>query len=431
MSEQQAITIREAKPCGGRDDTLFRFPIIFRSLGAIAVAVSAIIYLLQGLQGVDESLRHWVYLVIIAVLTSGGVVSQYFLKDSRGARLFFALAALLIPVQVTQLSAVLSTFVQESSATPLIELLASGVVSILFGAASTFLCLSIFARPYAKKLTFVFMILNCLLLLPYRDLLSLLIISASMFSLMILLYVKVLKNDHRFQLFESIVVHLMMWVPIVILFSRSGFQLSDAFGVCVLLMITASGIGAVCAFYITRGVLKTLLVFCAYLLALSSSAGMLVDLTLGHPAAINLPDTVVLYCFTLPPVLFALAAAELSDQRDFYRFLALPPLLALSVGSLFFLPEGEAALLITMLVLSALAIVVQSKALLLGSLLIAALSVIILAIDIVDSIESISWLAMACMGVLLLALSSVFERYGRTIQLHGVNRLARFQAWSF
>ncbi len=425
-SEQVSVQSRQVKD----DDGTSHFPLILRAIGALAVVASAVVYMLQGLHGVDESLRHWVYLLIMAVLSGGGFGSQFLLKDSRGARLFFALAALLVPVQVTQLSAVLTNVIQASSATSISVLLGSGAIAVLLGSFAAFLCLSIFARPYARKLMLLYIVLNSLLFLPSRELWAIVFIAVAMISLVVYAYTRVLKKDHRLQLFEGIVIHTMLWVPVAILVSRSGFYVSEFFGACLLLLLGASAVWAACLNYIRYPLLKMLLVLSAYVMAVFANLGMIIDLSFGYPAKLDLPESLILYCLTIPPALFALIAGEVSKSRSFYRYLALAPLLALCVGVLFFLTGGELVLLSVMLLLSAVAVVIKSKGLLLGSVCIALLSVIMLVINFVENIESVSWLATACVGVVLVALSSLLERFGKVVQVQGRNRISALQSWS-
>ena len=80
---------------------------LMRWLGALAVAASAVVYMLQGLANIDLEMRNWVYLGLMALMAVCGVASSKLMQDAKGSRLFFGLAALLVPVQFSQLGGLL------------------------------------------------------------------------------------------------------------------------------------------------------------------------------------------------------------------------------------------------------------------------------------------------------------------------------------
>jgi|GEM_PF-6039797 len=106
---------------------------LMRWLGALAVAASAVVYMLQGLANIDLEMRNWVYLGLMAIMAGCGVASSKLMQDAKSTRLFFGLAALLIPVQFSQLGGLLhEIYTVQGTVVPHIGwlLLATGVLAV-------------------------------------------------------------------------------------------------------------------------------------------------------------------------------------------------------------------------------------------------------------------------------------------------------------
>ena len=73
-----------------------------RSAGVAAVLLSAVSYLLHGIEHIQVDLRQWVYLVMLIGLAGLGVGLKRWLDDAKGARACFALAAGALAVQMAQ-----------------------------------------------------------------------------------------------------------------------------------------------------------------------------------------------------------------------------------------------------------------------------------------------------------------------------------------
>ena len=92
-------------PPGGADgEKTIDAALWLRWLGSFAVVSSAIVYMLEGIHTSGEELRNWMYLAAMGLMAMGGLISGKFLQDSKGARVFFGLAMLLVPVQFSQIA---------------------------------------------------------------------------------------------------------------------------------------------------------------------------------------------------------------------------------------------------------------------------------------------------------------------------------------
>ena len=218
-----------------------------RILGALAIGGSGVLYMLQGLYHTNTDLRNWVYLALMAALGAGGIFSQRLMQDSKGARLFFALAALLIPVQFSQLGGMtLSYFSGAQTTLPWFAvrapefntLLLIGTLSIAAALSLSFAGFSILARSAALRLTTAFVVMNLLLLLPFRDSIAAVPVILALIVITALLEIRTFRRQVIFQTFEGTGVRLLILLPMAIAICRSAFHFSDAMGISAILGIS-------------------------------------------------------------------------------------------------------------------------------------------------------------------------------------------------
>ena len=83
-----------------------------RWAGTAMIVISAIGFMLQGHADLLPAYRYWLGLAFTFLLCLGGLICAYGLKETTGARIFFALGVAFLPVQVSQVSAMLYNFSQ-------------------------------------------------------------------------------------------------------------------------------------------------------------------------------------------------------------------------------------------------------------------------------------------------------------------------------
>ncbi len=152
-----------------------------RILGAAVIVASMSVFLLQGWSEGNDIRRYLLLLAQTGLLAAAGFAMSHIVKEARGARSFFGLALISIPANFTILGALLySVFHLDAGLTTYpgyadwrIEDLAS--IGVTMGAAMlvlvpvTMFCFAIMARHSAKSLSLHFLLLNALLLLPFRS----------------------------------------------------------------------------------------------------------------------------------------------------------------------------------------------------------------------------------------------------------------------
>lgn len=166
------------------------------------------------------------------------------MDDSKGARLFFALAAALVPVQFSQLAGMIHEL-YGNGATLLPSVLSfEGVSAFLVAAvaAVTFLVavpvafagFSVLAREHAARLTSTFLGINSLILLPPRASLIGLGILAVLAVLAVVLERRYFARSPAFETLEGLGVRAMFVLPLAIAAGRLGFHIDTLSGLCAM-----------------------------------------------------------------------------------------------------------------------------------------------------------------------------------------------------
>ena len=218
--------------------------------GAGAVGLSGLLYLLQGIENIDGVFRNWVYLGLVAVLVGGGLVSRLTLKDAKGARLFFALATVVVPVQFAQLAGMIHELVTVEAAAGWaaggwLDFSGVTVSGTALVAAATALLLppvafagfSVLAREAASRLTIVFCGLNGLLLFPTRDSLAGMAVVLALGLAALVLerrYFAAKNSPPVFRTLEGFGMRALFLLPLAIAATRFGMHMDALWGFCVL-----------------------------------------------------------------------------------------------------------------------------------------------------------------------------------------------------
>ncbi len=152
-----------------------------RILGATIILASMSVFLLQGWSEGNDIRRYLLLLAQTGLLGAAGFAMSHLIRETKGARLFFGLALVSIPANFTILGALLYSVFQwdgglttyPSFAEWRIDDIAS--VGLTMSAAMlvlvpvTMFCFAVMARHSAKALSVHFLLLNALLLLPFRS----------------------------------------------------------------------------------------------------------------------------------------------------------------------------------------------------------------------------------------------------------------------
>jgi len=379
-----------------------KFAVGLRWAGAFAVAASAVVYMLQGLNNIDLDMRNWVYLGLMALLGACGVASQKFLQDAKGTRVFFGLAALLVPVQFSQLGGLIHDLVTVLGASvPNIGWLIAGTLAVAIPVA--YAAISVLARADRRALVPALLLLSGFLLLPGRASVSGFVVLAGIVLATMLLELRVLRSNSSYQSLEGRGVRLLMAVPMIIATVRMSLHVDSVTGFAAM--------GGIAALILSRISVRSQALRAAA--AFLGSASWYCYALVSFPNLVDGVYWVSLVC--LPIALWMLDLGRLAKTAGApFRTIA-SALIVISAGSL--LIEGGVWLSLLALVMGALTlglgVLRNYRAPALAGVLIVIMALFCLLISSLSSVEVNSWIALGLVGVVLVFSASVLEKFGR------------------
>lgn len=203
-----------------------------RWIGAILIVVSAISFMLQGHEEILPASRYWIGLGLTLLLCAGGLVCAYLFHETKGARIFFGLGAGFLPVQVSQVSAMIYAywhgqaalqpeyrwlqFTDVSPAIIALDFIITAVLLVLVSYASY----AMLARKHLSTLLWATWTGNALLLLPLRDASVMSVVIAGLF-VFLRDTERRLHRDSRMRLAEGLAARALVGLPLWIIIGRS------------------------------------------------------------------------------------------------------------------------------------------------------------------------------------------------------------------
>jgi hypothetical protein len=221
-----------------------------RWAGTGLIVISAIGFMLQSRADLLPAYRYWIGLGLTLLLCAGGMICRYGLKETTGARIFFALGVAFLPVQVSQVSAMLYAFSQGSLALQLPYhwlqfgnvspslIAADFIITVLLLVLVGYAGFAMLARRQVKRLLQALLLGSFLLLLPVRDaywppvLITLLFFALRAVE-------QQLRQDSTLRLGEGLTARVLLSLPLLILIGRSLLHPASCLLGIVLALITA------------------------------------------------------------------------------------------------------------------------------------------------------------------------------------------------
>lgn len=427
----------EARTVRPDDDSNARFAALLRWFGAAAVGISGLLYLLHGIESIDGLLRNWVYLGLMVILVGGGLVSRLTLSDAKGARLFFALAAAVIPVQFTQLGGMIHELVAVDSGwsnftavTPTTTALVAAVTALMLVPVA-YAGFSILARSEARQLTLAFSALNALLLVPERDsFLGVAVLAALVAAALVLERRYFARKDSPpvFRTAEGGAVRAMFLLPLAIAGTRFGLHVDALWGYCAL----GALFGTTLIFGGTWIRNRSLVEVASFVGTLAIGMSWWVfaqDIVWAAGRTMAYPYVVVF----APIALYLFIGAERSPGgARYYRGVASALLTALSVQVLLADPTVITGVLLVMagVPLAMLGLFQKHREPLLAGAVIAMAGFFGALAAAVEHLTVNSWILFAGLGVALVLVSSVVERYGKRALRSTLDAWTELRDWT-
>lgn len=393
-------------------------PSLLRWLGGGALLLSGVVFMLQGFDELTLSLRYWGYLAFMGVLTAVGFASQRFFGDAKGARLSFGLALLLVPIQFSQLGGMVYDWLGGSANLPdwftlsmqsLPTLMGVGVASVMLSMLVSAMAFAVLLRSQRWPLFGLFIFVNSLLLLPFREGVAGFALVIAMLLGFLLLEFRYFKTNRLFTTAEGIALRALLLFPAVIALARLGLHANGSQAEALVgLVATLFTCVLVDRWCLLKPVRETLLLLCA-------AFGSLFWLVYALSVLWSAEDLLIVAIF-LPIAIGLAAVAYLSYYPRFYRG-ASALMMALLVATTFIAVETGAAIiaLCACVLYAAAGIYRNEKAATLVGLLGSACLLLFLLGSVVNVISANWWLVSGGAGIALVVLSSVVERYGKRL----------------
>ncbi len=297
-----------------------------RWCGSILVILSALSFLLQGTQHFLDY-RHWIALSLTVLLCGCGVGCAYLFKETKGARVFFALGTGFLVVQVSQISAMLYSYLHDfapnvSAAYTVWDfsklgpftLFVNVLATVILAAPIVYMCFTSLARKYRGQLTTAFVIGSVLLVLPIRDPQIVPILLAAL--LWVLRYFDLrFHQDSVMQLREGLAARALASIPALILLGR-GFFYPDPFTLSVVIL---GWLILLTIFDVHRYTRSAMLIFSTQVIGTLASLSMWLLLDEKLDSIVAFPSSIKL--LPVAAILFALAS-RVNYYPRIYRIIA-------------------------------------------------------------------------------------------------------------
>ncbi len=250
---------RDAASLNNSKNLTHKITTYLRWIGSALIILSAISFMLQGYDEILPAYRYWVGLGLTLLLCGGGLICAYLFHETKGARIFFGLGAAFLPVQVTQVSAMIYgywhgqqalqpeySWLQFMDVSPTIIALDLAITGLLLFLVS-YASFSILARKHLKTLLIASATGNIILMLPIRDGALIPFIIAGLF-----IYLRQIEhhlhNDRSMRLKEGLAARALISLPLLIITGRSLLHPTS----WILALVVSSMIVVHCIFDIKR-----------------------------------------------------------------------------------------------------------------------------------------------------------------------------------
>lgn len=218
-----------------------------RLFGALAVASAMGLYLLDGVQVVNDIQRYLTILGLTAALTTAGLIMSLWLREQRSSRVFIGLALLSVPVNFTVFGALVYSIVpfdsigsyypqfafwEVESVSRLLMAATAGLVVLI---PVTWFALSVLARSSRHWLTAALLLSGAVLLVPVRhELLSAALAIGSTITMWWLCKTRV-ANSLTFKTAEGRFAVALLFIAPIIVVARSMFlyEMSGVLGLAL------------------------------------------------------------------------------------------------------------------------------------------------------------------------------------------------------
>jgi uncharacterized membrane protein YhdT len=404
-----------------------------RWAGSLLIIMSAISFMLQGYQDMLPAYRYWVGLGLTLLLCAGGLVCAYLFKETKGARIFFGLGTAFLPVQVSQVSAMIYAYWHGQSAlqpeyswlqfmevNPVVIVMDLLITVLLFIVVS-YASYSMLARQCLKTLMIASAIGSAVLLLPIRDAFYVPFIIISLF-----LFVRhtehFLHNNNQMRLAEGMAARALISLPLWIMVGRSFLHPMTY----ILTMVIATIVTIFCIYDIKRYSESFLITyFLQWVGTITAIMAWIITLNEFKIAS----STQLGLFLPIPGILYALST-QVKHYPSLYRSTAAVIALFLTTGAMF---DGHYLAPIytiaTGLLLSIAGIKHQEKLVLIIGTLCTLSGFVFFGQHAVHLFSSTPWVSSIILGLIVILLASYLEKKDNKMMEKSRHYFSEVKSW--
>ncbi len=417
-----------------------QLPILLRLLGAAALLIAMYSFLVKGWQSGNDVFRYLLMLGHTGALAAIGLASGHWLKESKGARLLLTLALVSVPVNF----AILGAFIY--SQTPAIDVshyphyiawTAGSLQNALLTSAGamvvlvpiTVLGFTVLARSLSKKLSWLFLLSNAILLLPLRDPQWIALVALALAGVTLFFTYKTAAEHTTAKTQEGVTALALQLLPLAVLTGRSLWLYSLDLWLVTVMAITLFIIMRQISLYLQPGslpreVLDGLSLLPALSVTLCLSAALYDAMT--FPAALALP----IGALTSAAMVYDISRRN-QRKAGIYRHIGAWGLTLSLVANLTVFDNLLAMLacVITGLALLMGGYQAQQRSLFSAGLVLLTIGVLRQCYALVLHFNLGSWASLAALGIASILVASTLEARGGRIKLHLDNWKVRLRQW--
>lgn len=425
-----------------QEDSWLRYlPVIFRSLGALAVLISLYTFLSRGWDAGTDLTRYFIFIGHTAALALVGLINAKFIREAKGARLLLILALVSIPVNF----AILGGFIfAGSNIDNLIDY--PQYVSWSVGGLDTALILTLVAltvmipvcllgfkvllRNVSMKASILFLFSNLVLLIPFRQPELVAIFSIVLGGGLFVFYRQYLSKQIALKTFEGKISFALQFMPLTILLGRNFWLYQfDSILISSVSFILFAVIRQISLLLVERSTYRILMELISVVLVFVCS------FSFGYSLfKINIALEIVIASITL---VSAAAIFELSlrgklraaSYRIFATFIALTGLLLnfwlhTSLLSAFIILIAGVAMLFA-------SYLYQQKAFFIGGLVLVLTGFYYHVTLLMGLFEMNYWIALTALGILFIVSGSYLEANSHKIKVRLKQTKHQLSDWEF
>ncbi len=416
---------------------------LLRLIGAVILIVTIYIFLFQGWHTGNDIERYTIMLAQTLILTFAGFSCNCWLNENKSARLFLGLALFSVPVNFAilggllysqmQWDASLSTYpdfanwMSDSLQMVWVTILASSLLL----APAIFIEFRVLARKSAIRLSLL-LLLGCVaILIPVRGVES---VSGILIFLTIIMLQQLgmrLRYDTSLRTLEGRFARAMLFFPLGIIIGRTAYLYTTD----MLMFSVVSGLlyGIFRQVAMDQGYSIRLRTIMEYL-GMCTACCIAIGLTLLVNDYRYLSSDVLILVFSIS---FASLLLEISWRTcrngASYRRSASVILLIGILINLFFFPSvitASTSLIIGILILIY-GYVVQQRIIFIFGLFAALTGLVYQVSSILEIFNFSSWVGLSLLGISIIFVASILERYGLLMHSQMIHWQQRFKSWEY